>query len=201
MSRLFRGPVRPVEIGKKLVRAMDDHRSIGVSGQAVVPNAFRVEMSAEDLHELEEIQLAVQRELADAARAHARAEDYAFMGPVTVELVAGDRRPGRFAIDAAMVAAEGGAPTGALVLPTGERVLLGEYVVSIGRLPECTITLADTNASRVHAEIHPRGDGYVAIDQGSTNGTLVNGQRMSEHRLRDGDELQFGNTTIRFEAS
>jgi pSer/pThr/pTyr-binding forkhead associated (FHA) protein len=39
------------------------------------------------------------------------------------------------------------------------------------------------------------------VDLGSTNGTRVNGVRVSERILRDGDDLGFGNTHLRFEAS
>jgi pSer/pThr/pTyr-binding forkhead associated (FHA) protein len=78
---------------------------------------------------------------------------------------------------------------------------LGEYVVSVGRQGDCTIVLADPNVSRRHAEIHPAGDGFIVIDQGSTNGTRVNGARISEHQLRDGDEVRFGNTVVHFESS
>ena len=78
---------------------------------------------------------------------------------------------------------------------------LGEYTVSVGRWHECTIVLGDPNVSRNHAEIRPAGDGYVVADLGSTNGTKVNGVRVAEHHLRDGDEVRFGNTVMHFEAS
>jgi pSer/pThr/pTyr-binding forkhead associated (FHA) protein len=41
----------------------------------------------------------------------------------------------------------------------------------------------------------------VLVDLGSTNGTRVNGVRITERELRDGDELLFGNTRLVFEAS
>ena len=74
-------------------------------------------------------------------------------------------------------------------------------MLTIGRLPESTIVLADPNVSRSHAEIRPRASGYVVVDLGSTNGTKVNGARVSEQELVDGDEITFGNTRMRFEAS
>src|SRR4029453_4474987 len=95
----------------------------------------------------------------------------------------------------------GGSGAGSLVLPTGERVVLGEQVISVGRMPESNIVLADPNVSRNHAEIRPRGTGDVGVDLNSTNGTKVNGMKVTEHELADGDELSFGNTRMRFEAS
>ena len=63
------------------------------------------------------------------------------------------------------------------------------------------ILLADPNVSRNHAEVRPSGDGFEVVDQGSTNGTKVNGVRVAEHQLRPGDEIRLGNTVLRFEAS
>ena len=61
--------------------------------------------------------------------------------------------------------------------------------------------LADPNVSRNHAEIRPQGDRFVVVDLGSTNGTRVNGVRVDTQLLQDGDEVSFGNTRMRFEAS
>ena len=68
-------------------------------------------------------------------------------------------------------------------------------------LPECTITLHDANVSRNHAEVRPSDSGYVLVDLGSTNGTKVNGQRVTERELHDGDTITFGATTLTFVAS
>ena len=57
------------------------------------------------------------------------------------------------------------------------------------------------NVSRNHAEIRPQGDGFLLVDLGSTNGSKVNGVRVDQRMLNDGDELTFGNTRMRFEAS
>ncbi len=71
----------------------------------------------------------------------------------------------------------------------------------MGRRPESNIVLADPNVSRDHAEIRPQGDGFMLIDLGSTNGSKVNGVRVAQRLLEDGDEISFGNTKMRFEAS
>ena len=87
------------------------------------------------------------------------------------------------------------------MLPTGDRFALTEHMIIVGRHPESNIVLADPNVSRNHAEIRPQGDGFVVVDLGSTNGTRVNGVRVDQQVLHDGDELTFGNTRMRFEAS
>jgi hypothetical protein len=199
---LFKTGLRPVELGRRLVREMDDERTVDVRGRTVVPNHFTVELASSDHAQFADIADTLARELADAAREHARDEGYSFLGPVEVDLVTSDgMRTGAFQISARMKQGEGGAGVGSLVLPTGERVPLGEHVLTIGRLPESNIVLADPNVSRSHAEIRPRGLGYVLVDLGSTNGSRVNGVRVGEHVLVDGDELAFGGTRMRFEAS
>jgi hypothetical protein len=201
-SRVFKSGVRPVELGRRMVREMDGKRSIGVSGKTVAPNDFTISLSESDRTELEPMHDSLVRELCDTAREHARDEGYTFVGPIAVTLETDEGlHTGNFHVVARLVEAEGGAAVGSLILPNSQRVVLGEYLLSIGRLPECTITLGDPNVSRRHAEIRPAGTGYRLTDLGSTNGTLVNGQRAHEHQLVDGDVLQFGATEIVFTES
>jgi pSer/pThr/pTyr-binding forkhead associated (FHA) protein len=125
------------------------------------------------------------------------------MGPVRVQLEkSAELRPGRFEVVAQLRQAAGGVGAGSLVMPSGQRISLGDRPVTVGRLPECTIPLSDHNVSRRHAEIRPGRGAYVVVDLGSTNGTMVNGTRINgEQRLGDGDILSFGSTYVRFEAS
>jgi len=201
-GRVFKSGLRPVELGRKLVREMDVRRTVGVNGRTLAPNSFTFALSAADHDQLADMVAQLRRDLADAAREHARDEKYRFAGPVEVELVVGERvRPGLFQLEARFVAPEGAGGAGSLVLPDGDRVPLGEYVVSIGRAPEATIVVGDSNVSRRHAEVRPAGDGFVVADLASTNGTKVNGTKIGEHQLVDGDTIQFGNITVRFETA
>lgn len=200
-SRVFRSGLRPVEIGRRLTREMDTNRSIDVRGRTVVPNAFVVWLSPEDHSAFAEIADSLLRELADAARAHARDEGYSFLGPVEVSFQADAIRTGTCQVDGRLREGAGGAGAGSLVLPTGDRIPLGEATVTIGRNPDSTILLTDPNVSRNHAEIRPAGAGWVLVDLGSTNGSLVDGVRIGVHHLEDGNEIGFGNTRMWFEAS
>ena len=201
-ARAFRSGLRPVELGRRLVREIDDNRSVDVRGRTVVPNHFEILLSQADSDRFAEIHDTLIRELSDAARDHARDEGYTFLGPVEVELKVDEgMHTGAFQIDARMREGAGGIGAGSLILPTGERVVLSEHILSIGSMPESNIVLADPNVSRNHAEIRPAGNGYVVVDLGSTNGTRVNGARIQQQQLADGDELTFGNTHMRFEAS
>ena len=274
--------IRPVELGRRLLREMDDHRSVDVKGRRIVPNDFTFHLSPRDHAGFAEIENALIHELGEAAREYARDEGYHFVGPVSVEIVVDNAlKPGRFGVEStisegslagtahapsmpsapapeppaafvpeapvytddksfaiveapqvvdpfapvasapapivppappapvyadpvpAAPAAAGriGSSVGRLQLPSGERVTVGHRLVSLGRLPECTVALNDPNVSRRHAEIRP-GSELVIVDLGSTNGTKVNGLRIDGERvLVDGDIISLGSSHLRFEAS
>jgi hypothetical protein len=260
-SRSSRSSIRPVELGRRLLREMDDHRSVDVKGRRIVPNAFTFHLSPRDHAGFAEIDNALNHELCEAAREYARDEGYHFIGPLTVELVVDNSlKPGRFGIASTLREGQApvgmpidpssyrmddlppvveqasppivqpgsvnmpqapvsapqaraeqmpkmpetlplqGVPAGRLQLPSGERLTVGNRIISVGRLPECTITLNDPNVSRRHAEIRP-GNEIVIVDLGSTNGTKVNGLRIDGERvLTDGDIISLGSTHLRFEA-
>jgi hypothetical protein len=73
--------------------------------------------------------------------------------------------------------------------------------VTIGRAPENDIGLgADEYASAQHARFEPRRDGVYVEDVGSTNGTFVNGVRLTRSRkLTNGDVVRVGETDLRYE--
>lgn len=178
---------------------MGDSRSVGVKGQPVVANHFTVLLATVDIERFTDITDTLVRDLAEAARETAREEGWAFMGPVQIGLAEEPGlRSGAVRIEARMKEADGAA--GVLHLPNGQQMVLGEYLLTMGRLPECTISFDDPNISRVHAEIRPDGDGFKLMDAGSTNGTSVNGIRVSSHRLIDGDRITIGATEIEFRA-
>jgi pSer/pThr/pTyr-binding forkhead associated (FHA) protein len=76
---------------------------------------------------------------------------------------------------------------------------LGDVRTLIGRSGECDITLDDPNVSRRHAEVRRDGEGFVVVDLESTNGTEVNGKRIREAVLADGDVIGIGTTRLTFE--
>jgi hypothetical protein len=85
-------------------------------------------------------------------------------------------------------------------------MIAGEYVgralpltdgFTMGRGPASTLQLADPGVSRLHVEIvWEEGDGWVIRDLGSTNGTYVNGRKITTHALRTGDQIQLGGTKL-----
>jgi hypothetical protein len=86
-------------------------------------------------------------------------------------------------------------------LGVGDEVSLDSHALTIGRGPTNDVPLpADEYASTRHVRIEPRRDGIWVEDIGSTNGTFVNGIRLTrERRLVPGDVLRVGETDLRFE--
>jgi hypothetical protein len=199
-AKAFRSGLQPVEVGRRITREMDLGRMVGVRG-VIAPNHFTISIDPSDHERFTSYEDALLRELADAAREHAKDEGYRFMGPVEIELETGKIGPGRFDVVAEVREGPGGGPYAAVVLSDGTRVELGEDPVAIGRLDDCEIQLSDKNVSRRHAEFRREGAGFVVVDLDSTNGTKVNGARAKQRELADGDEITVGATTLRFEMS
>ena len=200
-AKAFRSSLRPVELGRRLIREMDDQRTVNVQGNVAAPNHFTITLGPEDHAQFAEIEESLLRALADEARTHARDENYVFMGPVEVLLKKDDDLGvGSFGLSARFKEGVGGTSGGSVVLEDGTRVVLSDQVTTIGRSTDCTIRLADASVSRRHAEIRPTGDGWTVVDLGSTNGTRVNGAPVKERRLQDGDTVAAGDATLRFEA-
>ena len=200
-AKAFRSGLEPVELGRRLVRQMDRDRRVAPSGRRVAPNLFVYRLSPTDRERFASFEDALAAELAEAAREHARAEDYGFLGRIHVEMVDDPHMsPGTFELVTEVRAAAGGAPVGSLVVPGGRRFPLESEAVSIGRLDSCDIVLDDPTVSRHHADVRRENDGFDVVDMGSRNGTRVNGYGVTRQRLVDGDDILIGAVPLRFEA-
>ncbi|MEQ8846417.1 ATP-binding protein [Botrimarina sp.] len=78
----------------------------------------------------------------------------------------------------------------------GQRFVLEEALVGLGRVAGNSIQLRDTEVSRKHAVLEQSGDSFVLRDLNSSNGTFVNGHRVREKRLDTGDRVQMGRTLL-----
>ena len=76
-------------------------------------------------------------------------------------------------------------------LPPVDHILRDE-MMTIGRMKGNTIALDETSVSVSHAKITHKNGEFFLKDLNSTNGTMLNGQSINEARLRDGDQLKFG---------
>ena len=80
----------------------------------------------------------------------------------------------------------------------GHRLVLGDAAIDIGRGSGAGLILDADSVSRKHARIERFGGGHKIVDHGSTNGTYVNGVRIKEHILKDGDRIGIGKALLKY---
>lgn len=71
-------------------------------------------------------------------------------------------------------------------------------VITIGRLPDNLLQIDNLAVSGHHAKIYWDGEQYTLEDNGSLNGTYVNNQRITKHRLKDKDNVLIGKHSVEF---
>jgi len=227
-GRAFRTNVQPVELARKLVKEMEDHRLTSVTA-VYVPNEYTIFLSPADRAQFENYEDALAVELQDYVTEHARRESYLMITvPRVLFETDADLGVGEFGIATRMVqgptispgpratapppAAAGAtmvykppappaevAPGPATLTLDGEVHRLTKSPLVIGRSKECDLQLQDPNTSRRHAEVRLEGSGYWLVDLDSTNGLQVNGRRTSRAKLESGDRITIGSTDIVFE--
>jgi pSer/pThr/pTyr-binding forkhead associated (FHA) protein len=85
-----------------------------------------------------------------------------------------------------------------LVIDGRKAIALDQPVISIGRSHENTVVLDDPRVSRKHIEIRVIRDHFVIFDLGSSGGTYVNGQRVSQGMLYPGDLISLAGVNMVF---
>ena len=217
-ARAYGSAIRPINLGRELLGLIDSMDKTS----PINPN-FVVKLNAEDYAAFADIEKHLLRELAEAATQFAEKNDLTHSEPFSVILMVDDAvKPGAFEIAsepsleknlntkqidpkptmvmpvitvAPMVEAK-------LILKTGEQIVLDGDSLKIGRQASCRIVFNDSNVSREHAQMRRTSDGWKILDLGSTNGTKINGTKISDEQLLvNGDEISFGTSGAKFEIS
>ncbi|NJO82999.1 MAG: DUF3662 and FHA domain-containing protein [Blastochloris sp.] len=219
VARLFGSPVQPAEIAKRLERAMESHQTIGVH-RVLVPNLYRVFLNPADFAAFQPIRVEVEREMAtylsDLAKERSfsmfehphviMAED-AVVARRTIQVVPEMVEPGManstqvMSATVQIPASPQAARRALLLLETPEGphpIPLESTFLTIGRGLNNDIILEDTRVSRHHAQLRYKNRRFWATDLNSTNGTYINGERISEADLRTGDVLSLGGLELTF---
>jgi Protein of unknown function (DUF3662)/FHA domain len=214
-ARAFKAEVQPVEIASALQRECDDRAAIVARGRTMVPNVFTVALGDRDHERLNTYAEALGTELAAMVTEYAEEQHYAFLGPVTVEFERdGELETGRFRVSSTAVAAvvparRPGPETATRTATAGTTpwlelgtttYVLRSSTTRIGRGTDCDLRIDDPGISRHHAEIRQQGGDVVIVDSGSTNGIVIDKERVEQARLVDGVRIQLGNTTLVFHA-
>jgi Protein of unknown function (DUF3662)/FHA domain len=210
-ARAFKGDVQPVEIAARLQRELDAEAKLMSRNKRLVPNEFKVQLSQHDHDKLAPYATTLNAELATELRNHAREMGYVFNGPVKVVFELDSSLPtGRFTVDSEAVAgitprsgraSETAINRAPLVLEVnGTRHPLQPPGLVIGRGSEADLRINDPGISRRHAQIRVNAAGpqlqIDIVDLGSTNGIVVNGQRVQQAVLREGSRIEIGSTRM-----
>lgn len=219
-TRATHSQLQPVEIGKRLVRAMESDQSVGVEG-VIVPNVYDVLLSREDYEQFQPM----QRSMAEKLEAHlariARQRRYEMMSRPQVRLECGEalvrgdveikarsqdveERQLELQYTSVLPRPEATTalprrPIAPSLLHNGQSFAVLRSPTRVGRLPDNDIVLDDRRVSRHHAELIERGSRWMIRDTGSTNGTAVNGQVVREAALKRGDEISLGGLEVTWE--
>jgi FHA domain-containing protein len=162
-GRAFRSNVQPVELARKLVKEMDDHRSVSVS-RVYVPNEYTVYLAPADREQFAGYEDSLRDELSDYLTEHARRERYVLLTAPVVKLETDeDLAVGEFGIATRLVRgprpADGGPPAGAAAAA-------GATMVYKAPPPEPEEEVADTEADAtvtIDGETHPLPDHPVTL--------------------------------------
>jgi hypothetical protein len=195
-SRPFKSSLQPIEIGTRIVREVDLTRRLSSQGP-ISPNQIRVWLGPADAARFEGFQKALVSELEETVRQHAVSEGFSFVGPVKVEVfIDDDIKAGNVEVKTEFV---GGESQPRLISSDGRSVNVGEQPVVIGRSPDVAFVINDSNVSRRHAELWRTTEGVAIRDLQSTNGTFVNGHRVTAVSLSPRDDVTIGTLHLRIE--
>jgi hypothetical protein len=212
-AKAFRSAVQPVEVAAALQREVDNSAQILSRNRRLVPNQFHVELSPQDYARLAPYSSTLADELVEMLRDHAHEQSYVFTGPVSISFdESEDLSTGRFRVRSSALAKVTPASESSvtdtavrrarvILEVNGMRHPLDPPGIVIGRGTDADLRINDPGVSRRHAEIrvHP-GESQVptvsVVDLGSTNGMLVNGQKVTHATLDDGATVKIGNTTM-----
>ena len=210
-AKTFRSGVQPVEIAKRVVRAMDDGKQVAVN-EVWAPNHFEISLSNDDAPKFQQIETALVAELNTVILDNASERGWGLVGPPEVEMFVDQKlRRGDLVVEGTLV--QGEQPVERPAAPAtkakraqlrvhesgAERAIpLDKELTTIGRLSECDVVIDDTGASRRHAQIRTIDGVSTLTDLGSTNGTKVNGRDVQSAELSDGDTITVGATQIEY---
>lgn len=208
-ARAFRSAVQPVEIAAALHRELDNNAQILSRQRRIVPNSFHVELASGDLARLAPYDSALEADLRAQVEAYAKEQGYVFPGPVTIQFdAADDLTTGRFRVRSQAIAgisSDAFSETQirraqAFLEINGSRQPLQPGTLVVGRGSDAGLRINDPGVSRRHIEFRTQlteeGPQVAVYDLGSTNGMLVNGQKMASALLDHGTQVRIGSTTI-----
>lgn len=218
VARLFRSPVQPIEIARRLERAMESQQSISVK-RVIVPSFYKAYLNPQDFIAFQPVHTQLEQEMATYLSDLAAERGFTMLEHPKVVLAEDVAVPKRSiqvvaelanaqaaestqvfsATQAQAVPVQRGHAMLLLQTPTGPQPIPVESTtVTIGRGLGNDIILEDTRVSRHHAQLRYKSRRFWITDLNSTNGTFVNDARINETALRDGDVVSLGGLELTF---
>jgi hypothetical protein len=223
IGRVFRSPIQPAEIGRKLERAMTASQVVSVDA-ILVPNAYLVTMHPRDMVVFADFVGALCRQMEAWLRDVAAERGWTMIGRVQVQIIGSQRVPRRAIRVTASIAdrpvldreeqdeiqqtevyrvireTAGIQPVRLRFTNgqnAGQEVILRQAVTTVGRAWDNDIVLDSADVSRYHARLELSEHGLHVVDLQSMNGTRVNGKLTESASVRTGHELTFGTIVAR----
>lgn len=194
-AKTFRSGLQPVEITAALRRELDTKAAVVSSDRILVPNVFTVFLSPDDFQKMDAMGDTLTEELVRLVAKHAATQRYQFAGGISITL----QPDSSLALGVVRIESENvsGTVTWVATLEiNGRRHKITKSRTIIGRGSDADITVDDSGISRKHVEVLWDGTRAQANDLGSTNGTLLNGQRLSSAAFEADSVMTMGNTTV-----
>ena len=196
-AKTFKSGLQPIEITSALRRELDTKAAVIARDRVLVPNNFAVRLAPLDFERMTAIGPSLIDELTSLVQRHATAQHYSFAGGISIRLERNDRQTeGTIAIDSGN--AQGAVTWNPVVDVNGKRHALTKSRTVIGRGSDADITVDDTSISRKHIEILWDGTRAQLNDLGSTNGALLNGEKVTKALLPPDSVVDIGRTHIVF---
>jgi len=206
------------ELQRACFSEMVRHVRVDRQGRTRAPSRYVIQVAAVDMEVIDDTRSWFTDGLRDALTTAAHDNGWTIDGTIAISFeVDASRRagvPNALAVDPeGPKRAEPTAPPGQAPAPTslalvrtdtGARTALDRDAVTIGRSSDRTITIDDTRVSRSHATVERTRSGWSVTDNGSSNGTRVNGKAIAAKApkaLDDGDVIGVGPVDLRVEAA
>ncbi|MFG6402533.1 FhaA domain-containing protein [Microbacterium sp. P04] len=196
-AKTFRSGIQPVEIASALRSELDKKAAVVSRDRILTPNTLVVQLAVADYDRMAGLGQTLLDELNSAVQKHARTQGYSFAGPLTIDLQR-DETLSTGTLRVESQSASGSVSWRAVVDIDGKRHPLVAARTVIGRGSDADITIPDAGTSRKHVEILWDGERAMVRDLGSTNGTQLQGQKVSEAPLPPDATVTIGRTNIVF---
>jgi hypothetical protein len=196
-AKTFRSGLQPVEISSALKRELDTRAAVVSRDRILVPNSFQVLLAPTDFQRMTGIGQTLLDDLNSIVQQHAGQQGFQFAGAVSIELV-NDPKLTTGVIQIESATTQSSVTWTPVLDVAGRRHPITKSRTVIGRGSDADITIADAGTSRKHVEILWDGERAMVRDLGSTNGTKLNGRKVSEAPLPPDATVTIGRTDIVF---